>query len=146
MIATVPQADPPAGHSCRRRVAPPVRAHLLELDGRRGRARADYRTATRLTTGPPNGATCWTARTDWSQTGYNGPPGGRELHRGRDRPTMAVLAVPAGLPADEHDGAFVRDTVGGLGEVQLLLELPDLVVLARWTGPAAWPRRFRDHG
>jgi hypothetical protein len=36
-------------------------------------------------------------------------------------------------------GAFVRDTVGGLGEVQLLLELPDLVVLARWTGPAAWP-------
>jgi hypothetical protein len=53
MIATVPQADPPAGHSCRRRVAPPVRAHLLELDGRRGRARADYRTAARLTTSLP---------------------------------------------------------------------------------------------
>ena len=49
-------------------------------------------------------------------------------------------------PPMSTTGAFVRDTVGGLGEVQLLLELPDLVVLARWTGPAAWPRRFRDHG
>lgn len=42
-------------------------------------------------------------------------------------------------PPMSTTGAFVRDTVGGLGEVQLLLELPDLVVLlagrARPPGP-----------